>query len=293
MKRTGILLADDHTLTLEGIRAVLEPCYEIVGMVSDGRALIETALCLRPDVIVLDITMPLLNGVSAAIQIKKSLPRTKLLFLTMHANPAYLEAALDAGGTGYVLKSAAREELLEALNAVLNGRIYVTPSFGRALGTVPGSFPRCGGSSPQHEGAGGFAIDRRGSAGQGNCSHSEYFRKDGRISSRKHQKKTRATHDGRIDRVRHRTRPESPLFGTVDRAQARPSSGALIPSPYIPSGPDPLVLHPVSSGRGFAYLWSCGNSHRARPLSCRAPHNGSCLQEQPSGRNHYPGRGAL
>jgi DNA-binding NarL/FixJ family response regulator len=128
MKRARILLADDHTLTLEGIRAVLEPHHEIVGMVTDGRALLDAALRLEPDLIVLDITMPLLNGIDAAVQIKKNLPGVKLLFVTMHVNPAYLEAALNAGGTGYVLKSTAREELLDAIKSVLNGRIYVTPS---------------------------------------------------------------------------------------------------------------------------------------------------------------------
>ena len=128
MKRARILLADDHSLTLEGIRTVLEPHHEIVGTATDGRALLEAALRLKPDLIVLDITMPLLNGVDAAVQIKKSLPEIKLLFVTMHVNPAYLEAALDAGGTGYVLKSAARRELLEAVDSVLKGRIYITPS---------------------------------------------------------------------------------------------------------------------------------------------------------------------
>ena len=128
MKRARILLADDHALTLEGIRAVVEPHHEIFGMVMDGRALFDAALRLQPDLIILDITMPLLNGIDAAVQIKKNLPEVKLLFLTMHVNPAYLEAALNAGGTGYVLKSGAREELLEAIKSVLNGRIYVTPS---------------------------------------------------------------------------------------------------------------------------------------------------------------------
>jgi len=128
MKRARILLADDHQLTLEGIRTVLDPHHEIVGIVTDGRALVDAAVRLEPDLIVLDITMPLLNGIDAAVQIKKILPEVKLLFVTMHVNPAYLEAALNAGGTGYVLKSAAREELLDAINTVLNGRIYVTPS---------------------------------------------------------------------------------------------------------------------------------------------------------------------
>jgi len=128
MKRARILIADDHLLTLEGIRTVLEPHHEIVGTATDGRSLLEAALRLKPELIVLDITMPLLNGIDAAIQVKKAVPQTKLLFVTMHVNPAYLEAALAAGGTGYVLKSAAREELLTAVNSVLNGRIYITPS---------------------------------------------------------------------------------------------------------------------------------------------------------------------
>jgi DNA-binding NarL/FixJ family response regulator len=121
-------LADDHALMLEGIRSVLEPHHEIVGTATDGRALVDAVLRLHPDLIILDVTMPLLNGIDAAARIKNALPAVKLLFVTMHANPAYLEAALSAGATGYVLKSAAREELLDAIEAVLSGRIYVTPS---------------------------------------------------------------------------------------------------------------------------------------------------------------------
>ena len=128
MKRTRVLLADDHPLTLEGLRAFLEPHMESMGTVMDGRALVEEAVRLKPDLIVLDITMPLLNGIDAAVQIKKNLPAVKLVFVTMHANPAYLEAALKAGAMGYVLKSAAREELLDAIQSVMNGNIYVTPS---------------------------------------------------------------------------------------------------------------------------------------------------------------------
>lgn len=127
-KQTRLLLADDHPLTLAGLRAFLEEHLQCVGTVTDGRALVEAALRLQPDLIVLDITMPLLNGIDAAIQIRKSLPEVKLLFVTMHVNPSYLEAALDAGATGYVLKSAAREELLHAIQSVLRGDIYVSPS---------------------------------------------------------------------------------------------------------------------------------------------------------------------
>jgi DNA-binding NarL/FixJ family response regulator len=127
MKRPRVLLADDHPLTLEGIRAVLEPHLESVGTVTNGRDLIQAALETKPDLIVLDITMPQLNGIDAAVQIRKSLPSVKLLFITMHVSPAYLEAVLKAGGAGYVLKSSAREELLQAADSVLKGRIYITP----------------------------------------------------------------------------------------------------------------------------------------------------------------------
>jgi len=128
MKRARTIVADDHPLTLEGIRAVLDPHVKIVETVTNGRALLEAALRLRPDLIVADITMPQLNGIDAALQIKKFLPDVKILFVTMHVNPAYLEAALHAGATGYVLKSAVSEELLDAVQSVLSGRIFVTPT---------------------------------------------------------------------------------------------------------------------------------------------------------------------
>jgi len=114
-------------MMLDGIRAALAPHYEIVGTAVDGRALVQEALRLKPDLIVVDITMPLLNGIDAAIQIKASMPGMKLLFVTMHSSRAYLRAALEAGGTGYVVKSALREELLDAVQCVLRGRIYVSP----------------------------------------------------------------------------------------------------------------------------------------------------------------------
>jgi DNA-binding NarL/FixJ family response regulator len=126
MRTARILLADDHALTLSGMRAVLEPHCEIVGSVADGRALVDAALRLRPQAIVMDIGMPLLNGIDAAVQIKKHLPAVKLLFVTMHDSPAYLLSALQAGASGYILKSAASEELLEAIDSALDGHIYVS-----------------------------------------------------------------------------------------------------------------------------------------------------------------------
>jgi len=128
MKHPRIILADDHPGVLEDIRTVRAPHYEIVETVANGRALVEAALRLKPDLIVMDITMPLLNGIHAAGQIKKGLPSMKLLFVTMHTSTAYMEAAFEAGGTGYVLKSGVGEELLEAVQSVLNGHVYVSHS---------------------------------------------------------------------------------------------------------------------------------------------------------------------
>ena len=126
MKRSRVLLADDHVLILEGLRKILEPFHEVVGAVNDGKTLVEAALRLKPDLIVLDVTMPLLSGTDAARQIRKSLPRVKLLFLTSHTNPAYLREALSAGATGYALKSSTREEILAAVTKALAGQTYIS-----------------------------------------------------------------------------------------------------------------------------------------------------------------------
>jgi len=125
MKKPRILLADDHAVILEGCRALLEHHYEIVGIQSDGRSLVEAALRLKPQLILLDISMPSLNGLEAARQINAVLPKVKLLFLTVHAEQSYLQAAFEAGASGYVLKSADRDELLGAVQKVLNGELYV------------------------------------------------------------------------------------------------------------------------------------------------------------------------
>lgn len=141
MKRTRIVLADDHTLILEGFRSLLEPQCELVGMARDGRSLVELALRLRPEVVVLDISMPLLNGIDAARQIKKVLPRTKILFLTMHANPAYLREALSAGASGYLLKTSAAEELATAVERVARGGTYFSAGIGGEVAEGAGARP--------------------------------------------------------------------------------------------------------------------------------------------------------
>jgi DNA-binding NarL/FixJ family response regulator len=133
VKRARILLADPTVLILEGLRSVLDTDYELVGMVSDGRALVEAALRLRPDVIILDIGLPQLNGIDAAHHIKKAVPGTKMLFLTMHDSPTYLHNALTVGASGYVLKTACIRDLTAALQEVIKGRLYVTSGFGEGI----------------------------------------------------------------------------------------------------------------------------------------------------------------
>ena len=127
MTRPRVLLADDHKIVAEGLRSLLEQEFELVGTVEDGRALLEAAEKLNPDVIVTDISMPLLNGIEAAQQIKKVTPKVKIVFLTMHPDVTYATRALEAGASGYVLKHAAPSELIKAIKEVLNGRIYLTP----------------------------------------------------------------------------------------------------------------------------------------------------------------------
>jgi len=135
MKQARILLADDYAPTRESLQAVLAPHFEIAAIVANERDLVQAALGLKSDLIILDVTMPLLNGIRAARQIRKSLPETKLLFVTMHTSSAYMQAAFDAAGTGYLVKSSAREEILAAIVKVLEGETYITPS----LPSPPGS----------------------------------------------------------------------------------------------------------------------------------------------------------
>jgi DNA-binding NarL/FixJ family response regulator len=125
--RCRVLLADDHTLLLEAFAKMLEHDYTVVGTVSDGRALLSAAAELMPDVIVLDIAMPLLNGLDAARKLKKTMPKVKLIFLTMNEDPNVANEAFRAGASGYLLKTSALSELSKAIHEALCGRSYVTP----------------------------------------------------------------------------------------------------------------------------------------------------------------------
>ncbi len=122
-----VLIADDHTLMLDGYRLMLEPEFEMVGSAEDGQALLKAARTLKPDIIVLDISMPLLNGIDAAHQLSKLLPSAKLIFVTMHADADYVTEAFRAGASGYLLKRAAASELLTAIREVIKGHQYVSP----------------------------------------------------------------------------------------------------------------------------------------------------------------------
>ena len=127
MSRARILLADDHRLVAEGLKAVLSAEFDLVGVVEDGRALIAATKELRPDVIVSDITMPNLNGIEALEELKKFDPGVRMIFLTMHRDVVYARRALEAGACGFVLKHSAPAELIMAVQAALEGRTFITP----------------------------------------------------------------------------------------------------------------------------------------------------------------------
>lgn len=128
MKRPRVLMADDHRMVAEGLKKLLDPEFELVGVVEDGLALIEAAKKLHPDIIIADISMPGLNGLEALPKIKKECPHVKVITLTMHREVAYARRALDAGASAFVLKHSAPEELLTAIRAALAGKTYITPA---------------------------------------------------------------------------------------------------------------------------------------------------------------------
>jgi DNA-binding NarL/FixJ family response regulator len=122
-----VLLADDHTIVAQGLASLLREDFDLVGTVGDGQALIEAAQRLRPDVIVADMAMPVMDGLEALRRLKAARPDTKVIFLTMHVDAQLATAALRAGASGYVLKHSAGEELVTAIQEVLQGRTYLTP----------------------------------------------------------------------------------------------------------------------------------------------------------------------
>jgi len=132
-RRPRVLLADDHRLLREAFAQLLEPTCDVLGAVADGRALVAMASELLPDIVVLDIAMPLLNGLDAARQLKRSNPDIKTIFLTMSEDPDVAAEAFRAGASGFLLKNSAASELLQAIREVFQGRSYVTPQATQAL----------------------------------------------------------------------------------------------------------------------------------------------------------------
>jgi len=126
-----ILIADDHTLVAEACKKLLEPEYEIVATVSDGRALVRAAIALRPHLIIVDVAMPLLNGLDAGQQVKEFVPAVKLLFLTMNHDADLAAEAFRRGASGFLLKTCAASELAIAVREILKGKSYLSPMIAR------------------------------------------------------------------------------------------------------------------------------------------------------------------
>jgi DNA-binding NarL/FixJ family response regulator len=136
------LLADDHQMLVDALKSVLEPRYEVVGTVRDGRALVEAAAKLQPEIAVLDIAMPQLNGLDAARQIRHRVPSIKLIFMTMNEDPDMVGEAFRAGASAFLLKQAAAFELTDAIDKVLKGGSYVTPSAAQGQANIALRAPR-------------------------------------------------------------------------------------------------------------------------------------------------------
>jgi DNA-binding NarL/FixJ family response regulator len=131
VSRPRVLLADDHRVVAEGLKRLLAEDFELIGLVEDGRALVAAAKKLQPDVIVADISMPHLSGIDAMALLRKDNARVKVVFLTMHQDPAYARRALEAGAAGFVVKHSAPAELVMAIQAALKGQTFITPALAR------------------------------------------------------------------------------------------------------------------------------------------------------------------
>jgi DNA-binding NarL/FixJ family response regulator len=133
MKLPRIILADDHTLVVDALRKLIAPYFDVLATVADGYALLDAALSMKPDLIVLDVAMPLLNGLDACRQLKVRMPSMKLVILTMDEDPEIAVEAMKVGASGYILKKSAASELLQAIQATLRGKCYITPQIAQGM----------------------------------------------------------------------------------------------------------------------------------------------------------------
>jgi DNA-binding NarL/FixJ family response regulator len=156
MKKPRVLLADDHRVVAEGLRGLLENHFDVVGIVADWRELVIAAKRLDPDIVVLDISMPSLNGIDAARQLRTAKSRAKIVFLTMHREVTYAARAMEAGASGFVLKHSAPCELVTAIREALKGGTYITPQI---AGDLVHAFQR--GETPRSEADGELTPRQR------------------------------------------------------------------------------------------------------------------------------------
>lgn len=156
-RRPRVLLADDHPMMLEGLRKLLSADFEVVGAATNGRALLEAAEIRRPDLVITDISMPVIDGIEVTRRLRDLLPETRVLILSIHAEPSWVRAAFDAGAYGYLTKGSAPDEIEAAVHEVLKGRFYLSPAVTQTFtgpaqedtverhyfpGSYPGSHPR-------------------------------------------------------------------------------------------------------------------------------------------------------
>jgi DNA-binding NarL/FixJ family response regulator len=133
MKLPRVIIADDHTLVAEALHQLIAPYFDVVATVGDGHALVDAAVSLKPDAVVVDVAMPLLNGLEACRQLKAKMPGLKLIFVTMNDDPELAIEAIRVGASGYVSKNAAASELLNAIRASLQGKSFITRQIARRM----------------------------------------------------------------------------------------------------------------------------------------------------------------
>ena len=208
-KRPRVLLADDHRMVAEGLKSLLAPEFDLVGVVEDGRALLEAAKRLKPDVIVADISMPNLNGIDAVAQLKQHDKEVRVVFLTMHQEVVYARRALDAGALGYVLKHSAPAELVAAIRAALDGKTYVTPSLaGEVLQDMTRGARRGARSRGVAHAAAAAdpAASRRRAVGEGDRRGAGDLSSHGGVSQVPDDGDAESPHQRRADPFRHQAR---------------------------------------------------------------------------------------